>query len=251
MRLSSVSSLSVAILLLAGNSVYADQSIDTLRHLNQSQFDTLGEDLSAALSYKPVIPAEPLGLLGFDISAEYAITKISDKNLFRLASNNWSNLLDENVGDYIGVARLHAHKGLPFGLDVGLSLGSVTNSNANVWGAEFRYSLLEGSTLTPAVAVRAAYSDMGGVDVMDLTTQSLDVSISKGFLMLTPYAGIGHVWAQADPSDPLNPNLASSDISQVKIFGGLNFSLGLFNSAIEYDNTGGNSSASVKLGVRF
>jgi hypothetical protein len=42
----------------------------------------------------------------------------------------------------------------------------------------------------PAVSARASYSQLDGVSDIDLRTYALDLLISKGFLMLTPYAGV-------------------------------------------------------------
>jgi hypothetical protein len=227
---------------------FADQSIDTLQRLDQFEFRALSEDLGATLSYKPLIPAEPLGIFGFDIGGEISTTRLSKGQLFAKTAQQW-DWLDANTEDYLGVARLHAHKGLPFNLDAGLSYGAVLNSNAGVWGAELRYSLLPGSALTPALAVRTAYTQMTGVDSMELSTQSLDISASKGFVMFTPYAGVGHVWTQSRAKN--TPYLSDEDISQFKVYGGLNIGLTLFNLAAEYDNTGGINTFSLKLGARF
>lgn len=223
--------------------VTADQSIDTLQTLEQDDFATLTEDLGAALSYKPISPTEPLGWVGFDVGAEISTTAVSDSEVFARVSD------DGDSSDYLTVARLHAHKGLPFGLDVGASLGSVVNSNATVFGVEGRYSVLEGTVISPALGVRAAYTRMSGVEAMDLATQSLDVSLSKGILMFTPYAGVGYVWTQGESND--NQALSKVTSAQPKIYGGVNLGLTLFNGVLEYDNTGGNSTYSLKLGIRF
>jgi hypothetical protein len=239
----------LAVFILSNSlTVYADQSIDTLQRLDQNEFRAFSEDLAAALSYKPVIPSEPLGVLGFDIGAEFSTTLLKNGNLFSKTALEW-DWLDDKGEDYLGIARLHAHKGLPFNIDAGLSYATVINSNTNVWGAELRYALLQGSTLTPALAVRTAYTRMSGVEALDLATQSLDISTSKGFAMFTPYAGVGHVWTQSHAKNA--PYLSDEDISQFKVYGGVNLGLTLFNLAAEYDNTGGISTFSLKLGTRF
>ena len=52
-------------------------SITTLNLLGQAEFRTLSEDLGAALSYKPVTPAAPLGITGFDMGIEVTQTDMS------------------------------------------------------------------------------------------------------------------------------------------------------------------------------
>jgi hypothetical protein len=54
----------------------ADMS--TINLLNQTEFKQLSEDLGAALSYKPVTPAEPLGLFGFDLGVEASSTNLQN-----------------------------------------------------------------------------------------------------------------------------------------------------------------------------
>jgi hypothetical protein len=107
---------------------------------------------------------------------------------------------------------------------------------------------LAGSTLSPALAVRGAYTKLSGVSQLDFETKSLDLSISKGFAMFTPFAGVGHVWAD---SNPHAGTLTPVSIKASKIFAGLNFNIALGNLAIEADKTGDNMTYSAKLGLRF
>jgi hypothetical protein len=102
----------------------------------------------------------------------------------------WEILVDDNDPfSQLPVPRIHVQKGLPFGLDVGAMYVNVPDTNIDLWGIEAKYALLDGGILTPALSIRGSYSQLSGVDDIDLNTQSLDLLISKGFLMLTPYAG--------------------------------------------------------------
>ena len=58
---------SLAILLAATPPAIAAENIDQINQLIQADFRSLSEDLGAALSYKAVIPAKPLGITGFDL----------------------------------------------------------------------------------------------------------------------------------------------------------------------------------------
>jgi hypothetical protein len=82
----------------------------------------------------------------------------------------------------------------------------------------------------------------------------VDLSISKGFAMFTPYGGIGKVWTNATPksipaSFPTPPS--SESISQNKYFIGLNINILLVNLVVEGDKTGDATSYGVKLGFKF
>ena len=233
--------LAAVLLALTGAAQAADINSLTLIVL-QSDFRLLSEDLGAALSYKPVIPAEPLGLTGFDISLEGSSTKLEHAEIMKRATSGDS-------GSTVFVPKLHVHKGLPLGIDVGASYSAIPNSNIKLWGAELRYALLKGGVATPAVAVRGSYSQLQGVNQLDLDTKGLDISISKGFTLLTPYAGVGKVWVNSTPVNV--PGLVAEDFSYSKVFAGVNLNFGLVNIAVETDKTGDATSYSAKFGWRL
>lgn len=220
-------------------------NISTLGALSQSDFKTLSEDLGAALSYKPVTPAESLGVTGFDIGIEVTQTDTSKSaQIWNTATNGGGSV------SKVYVPKLHIAKGLPLGIDIAAFYSKIPSSNISLTGAEVRYAIVEGGVATPAIAVRGAYTKLGGVDQLSLNTKSLDVSISKGFAMFTPYAGVGQVWVTSTPNvTPLT--LSEEKFTQSKVFVGGNLNFGLTNIAAELDKTGGVQSVSLKLGFRF
>ncbi|MGV6857704.1 MAG: hypothetical protein ACWA5X_01910 [bacterium] len=235
-------SASLAALILAAPALsLAANDFNSLQALNQSQFKTLAENLGAVTSYKGVAPAEPLGVTGFDLGVEITATEI-DKDLFDLASSGGWDL------STIPVPKLHAHKGLPFNLDVGAFLATAPDTDFRLFGAELRYAFLEGGVTTPAVAGRLTYSTMTGVDELELSNTGVELSISKGFLMLTPYAGIGKVFTTAKAVD-VN-TLDEESVTLDKVFAGVNINLGA-NLDLEVDKTGDYATYSAKLGFRF
>ena len=163
----------------------------------QSEFRTLSEDLGAALSYKPVTPAAPLGVTGFDIGMEVTQTDMSKSSqIWSKATGGGSSI------SKLYIPKLHIDKGLPFGIDVAAFYSKIPSTNISLVGAELRYAILEGGIAMPAVAVRGAYTKLGGVDQLSFDTKSLDISISKGFAMFTPYAGVGQVWVNSKATSP-------------------------------------------------
>ena len=233
--------LPLFILASSGIAQAADLRLSNLAG-SQSSFKTLSENLGAATSYKGVIPAEPLGITGFDVGAEITSTRITDKAV-------WARATGSNAPDNLTQTKLHAHKGLPFGIDVGFVTSSSTNSNVSTVGGEIRYALLQGNVALPAIGVRAAYTKVNGVNQLALDNKSLELTISKGFLMFKPYAGIGHVWTSSRPDAGLG--LSKEEIGQLRTFVGANLNLGLMNLAVEADKTGEATSLSAKVGLRF
>lgn len=204
----------------------------------QPAFKTFSEDLGSALSYKPITPPAPLGTTGFDIGLEVSSTKM--RNLDQATASSMTNLV---------VPKLHVYKGLPLNFDIGAFYSSVPTTNIKFYGGELRYAILEGGVALPAVGIRGAVTKLSGVSLLSLSTKSLDVSISKGFAMFTPYAGVGTVWVDSTPDS--STGLTKESFRQNKIFVGGNLNLGLMNLALEYDKTGSAPSYSAKLGFRF
>jgi len=218
-------------------------SFNTLDALSQDQFKQLSENVAAATQYKGVTPTEPLGILGIDVGLSVSYTSIDAEEIFDIAS--------EGDFDVAGIAlpRLTVHKGLPLGIDVGASVSGAPGTDIQVLGAEVRYAILKGNVALPAVGVRASASLLQGVDEIDMQNLGLDISVSKGFLLLTPYAGVGVVRTTATPNDAVS--LQEESLSQTKMFAGLNVNLGLLNLTAEADKTGDYTTGSLKAGFRF
>ena len=232
----------LSILLATVQVAAAADNIDRINQLVQADFRNLSEDLGAALSYKAVIPAEPLGITGFDLGMEVTATKLQNRAAWDRASSG-------TAPSTLYVPKLHLHKGLPAGFDLGAFYTAVPGSNIKLWGVEGRYAIILGSTLSPALGVRATYSKLLGVDQLDFHTTSIELSVSKGFALFTPYAGVGRVQTTAEPKGVTN--VKKENFGQGKYFVGGNFNLGLVNLAFETDKTGEATSYSAKLGFRF
>ena len=218
---------------------FAADDLERVRTLAQTELSRLSKDLTAATSYKGVSPAEPLGITGFDIGVEVSATKLEHSDIWRKAGADDSTLY---------LPKVHVHKGLPFDIDVGAFLSMVPGSDIKVGGAEIKYAIISGNVALPAVSVRAAATRLFGVDEIDLNTRSLELTVSKGFLNFTPYAGIGKVWGTLTPNFS---GLSKETPTASKLFVGANVNLGLANLAAEVDETGGNRTISAKLGFRF
>jgi len=160
------------------------KEIELSQDMTQGEFKDFVKEFGASLLFNPMAPAEPLGIVGFDVSLEMVMTDISDDKDYWIKA-----MSDQEPYSYLPIPRLHIQKGLLFNLDVGAMYVAVPDSNIKLWGLEAKYAFLEGGVVTPAVSMRASYSLLQGVDDVDMSTQSLDILVSKGFLMFTPYAG--------------------------------------------------------------
>ena len=234
--------LATLVTLLAAGSAQAATNIDQINLLIQQEFRSLSEDLTAAASYKGVTPATPLGITGFDIGVEVTGTKLAHKDA-------WERATTGTVPSTVYVPKLHLNKGLPFGFDVGAFYSSVPGSNIKLWGGEVRYAILDGGVAEPALGVRGTYSKLTGVSQLNFHTTGLELLISKGLTIFTPYAGVGRVWTASAPVGI--SNVRKEEYALGKYFVGGNLNFGIANIAVEADKTGGATSYSAKLGFRF
>ncbi len=209
---------------------------------NQASFRSLSEDLGSVLSYRAQTPAEPLGVLGFDIGIGVTASKLQHVEILNQVTSS-------TVNSTVYVPTVSAHLGLPFGFDIGAMGASVPDSNAKFFGGELRYAIVKGDTWMPAIGLRGSMTKLTGVDQLSLDTRGIDLSISKGFAIFTPYAGIGKVWISSTPNGV--PGLHNEDFSVNKGFIGLGTKILLFNINLEGDRTGEVNSYSLKVGLRF
>ena len=233
----------LGLLCLSTGALASSFDITSLQLLNQSEFRQLAQDLGAAFSYKPLEPADPLGITGFDLGVALTGTTLANTASIQKA------ITDGSVYSTLPQPSVRAVKGLPYNVDVGVMYARVPNSGGmNIYGGELKWAVLPGNAAVPAVALRAAVTRMDGVSQLGFETISADISVSKGFLLATPYAGVGEVWSRSS-TDGLS--LQQENLTQGKLFGGVNLNFGLANVDVEADATGGIRSYSVKLGFRF
>ncbi|HEY5995274.1 MAG TPA: hypothetical protein VIU46_11825, partial [Gallionellaceae bacterium] len=179
------------ILGVSAQPAFAANDLNNLQALVHGEFRALSEDLGSALSYKPLTPAEPLGVTGFDMGIEVTSTKMSK------SEQAWKTATGGSAVSNIYVPKLHVAKGLPLNIDIAAFYSAIPTTNIKLVGAELRYAVLPGGVATPAVAIRGSYTKLNGVEQLAFNTKGLDVSISKGFAMFTPYAGVGQVWVSS------------------------------------------------------
>lgn len=211
----------------------------------QAAFDGAVEDISSALNYKQLGPAEATGITGIGIGVIANYTETENKEA-------WQTLTGTDV-DAIGMIGIVATKGLPLGIDVGAFYTAVPDTDAKVYGAELRYAILEGGVAEPALALRGAYTRTGGIDDFDYEAWNADVSLSKGFAFLTPYIGAGYIWATATPSGATAELTGLSEVKTDKerFFAGLRLSLAFLEVTPEYERSGDNNAYNLRVGLSF
>ncbi len=233
------------LVLLSLTSLATAKDIEFTDQITQGDFKNFVKEFGTSLLFNPMAPAEPLGITGFDASVEMVVTDINDQEQY------WQKLVDDNDPyPFLAVPRLHVQKGLPFNIDVGAMYMAVPNSNIKLWGIEAKYAILEGSIVTPAVSVRASYSQLLGVDDVDLNTQSLDLLVSKGFLMLTPYGGVSMIRVNGSENSEI-VTLGDVNETSYRALAGIQFSplpLLIINGEVSFGDI---QQYGLKVGFRF
>ncbi len=155
---------------------------------------------------------KPLGTLGFDVWAEAAGEQGQGDKV--------DPALDGSLqGGLLGVYRVGARKGLPGGVDVGLSLGKVIDSDLKLVSGEVSWAILDGGLATPALGVRLTGNRTTGGSDYRFEQYGAEVALSKGFAFLTPYAGAGLSWGRSTFRRPADD--FTVDSTRGFLFGGV------------------------------
>lgn len=196
--------------------------------MTNSKFNDVVKQAGTVIAYRGIAPAEPEGLTGFDIGVETSFFKVDAAVL--------DEVLSGNTPTYLPVPRVHVRKGLPVGIDLGVSYTMVPDSNIKVIGGEIQYAIMDGSMALPALALRGHYSTLLGVDDLDLRTYGADVVVSKGVLFLTPYIGAGVLRTDgeyAGTNATLKTNLKDQSVTTPRVFGGVQIAMALLRLTLD------------------
>ncbi len=216
----------------------AAADLTNLGGLTQDQFRKLSEDLGAAFSYKGVTPATSLGPWGFDLGVELTTTDMRNSDVFQAAGSG--------SVDRLFVPKVHVHKGLWTGSDIGGFYGGSSELGGSLWGVSLRQAFLEDTATSPAFAGRLSgtrTTDLGSLKVYSLAA---DLMLSKRLTVVTPYVGAGIVRVESKAT-----GFETETFNQGRYFGGVNVNLGIVNLAAEAERMGSNTSLSAKFGWRF
>lgn len=214
----------------------------------QAMFKDISRDLGLALSYYPLSPAQSLAgnLIPFGFDAGVEVTAVQ----LDTTKDYWKAMGADAPGT-LPIPKLHIQAGfkiplVPFipPIDIGVIYSKIPTTEIALTGGEVKIGILEDGLVMPAVALRGSMTKLSGLEkTIEISTQQFDLSVSKKFLLLTPYAGYGMVMITSTPKDAAAvagqpaigiPGLTKEEITESKLFAGLKFSLGLINFVAEY-----------------
>ena len=105
--------------------------------------------------------------------------------------------------------------------------------------------------MIPAVSARASYSQLEDVDDIDLRTYGLDLLVSKGILMFTPYGGVSAFRVEGSDESGLPTGWKDVDENVVQGLAGLQVSPFPFVTITAEASFGEIEQYGIKAGIRF
>jgi hypothetical protein len=185
----------LAFTLLAAAPAYASWEVSG--SAQPDDFRAFHRRFSSDAYFFPRHRAAPLGLIGFEVYADATYdSKFDDEPFVNTAIDG------DLTGGFLSVARVGARKGLPGGIDLGLSYGKALGSDVKLVSGEIQYAISHGGLLSPALSLRVTGTRTTGSGVYDLNQYGAELLLSKGFTILTPYVGAGIVRSKGTLDTP-------------------------------------------------
>jgi hypothetical protein len=209
-----------------------------------ADFEAFHHRFSSDAYFYPRHSASPLGLTGFEIYADATYDSDFDDEPFVATAVD-----GDFTGGFLSVARVGARKGLPGGIDLGLSYGRTLGGDVKLISGEIQYALIKGSVLSPALSVRVTGSRTTGSGAYDLDQYGAELLLSKGFTVLTPYIGAGIVRSKGTLESSLGTTFEDTENRGV-VYGGLTLNLLLPKITIEVEKAEA-VQAAVRVGFGF
>jgi hypothetical protein len=188
--------------------------------------------------------AAPLGLVGFEAYVDATYDKGFDDESF-----NTTAVTGDYTGGFLSIARVGVRKGLPGGIDLGLSYGKALGGDVKLLSAEIQYAIAKGGLVSPALSIRVTGTRTLDAKAYDLDQYGAEVLLSKGFTVVTPYVGVGVVYSRGSLESPLGFTLKETTTRPV-IYAGATLSLLVPKIHIEVEK-GEALQAAVRVGIGF
>jgi hypothetical protein len=184
--------------------------------------------------------ASPLGLVGFDVYAQVS----GDQGFDDGEAGSLINGSLTGGGLYVG--RVGVRKGLPGGLDLGIAYEQALGGDVKLASADVQWAFLHGGVLSPAVALRLTGTETLQAKAYDLRQYGAELLVSKGFTVLTPYAGAGIVRSRGKHNG-IHAGTQEDTVTQGIAYAGITLNLLLPKISVEVEK-GDAVQASVRVG---
>jgi len=176
-------------MLHVGNA-YDDCYFDLHPELTQAEFDEFTREGSALLHDQQLAGAEALGRGVVHVSLDYASTAVDD------SKGAWNNTMshpaaDHYLGNRLAFPRLGVRVGVASRVDVGAWGTLNPNSNYGFIGLDTKVTILRQDERMPvSFAVRPTAAALLGPEEVLVSDLGFDLSVSRLYKGLAPYAGL-------------------------------------------------------------
>ncbi len=214
------------------------------RDASKEDFSAFHRRFATAVYHYPRHGASSLGLVGFDVYADAAADQGFD------GANFYDGAVSGDLtGGWLTVARVGARKGLPGGIDLGAAYVKVLDSGLELVSADLQWSVIDGGLVSPALAVRLTGTRTLNADAYDLDEYGAEVLVSKGFAVVTPYAGAGLVYSKGTLDRGDGTELSTDDTRPV-VYAGATLNLLLPKITFEVER-GVATQAALRIAIGF
>ena len=222
--------------------------------LSSHEFKRLTSDLGQAIAFRALSPATPLGLSGFELAVTSTAYRVASGPIWQRAM---ASSPSADFASHYWVPGLRVGKGLPWDMDVGLSLNRLPGFGAQTAGLDWRWALHPGSILMPAIGIRLSASQSLNEQDLRVGSQMLELRGSKGFGPLSVTAAYSVLRSRlrldGGLAAALFDNTAchhSSELEANPSFG-LHLNLLVADLSLQWDRHRGGGFWSAALGYRF
>jgi hypothetical protein len=212
----------------------------------RGDFGELHERLAAAAHFWPRHGAKPEGLLGFEVWIDSSVdTRFGGQDFAATAIDG------DLPGDLLAIARVGVRKGLPGRIDLGAAYGRAVGGDLELLSGEVSWAALEGGAVSPAVGFRLSGTRTLEGGTYELTQLGLEVLVSKGFAVVTPFAGAGLVRSESRLERDLPGGDFREETTDPVLFAGVAVKLLVPRLTFEVEQSGPLTQAAVRLGFGF
>ena len=197
----------------------------------QADVDDFFSYLSQLNRYSPVDGAGSHGSFGINLGVGASVASWKTGSGLHATAFEQDEISDDEA---VMIPKIYLIKGTPWPVDLGLSFGKLSAADGSQASGHMQWTVFEALAL-PAIAARASYAALFGVNTTQFTSTAVDAMASYGFLrFFTAYAGYGIQRNQGrvdikaeDTAAALRPSQTQESVTVDKSFQSTSYILGL------------------------
>lgn len=229
-----IGTLGIVATLLPAPASAQQTAFDLRPGLTKAEFAELTGEIGSVLRFRQLGDATPLGKGNGDVSVQVGNMPTDNRSL----------------GRSMAFPRVIARFGASDRVDIGAFGGFEPDANYGMAGFDTKIALfVQGPARPVSLAIRPSVTSLIGPSQLLAANASIDVSISRSFGALSPYAGVattGSIAYERSANVDLDPAVANGSIS----YAGLSYAFRALVASAEVEK-GTRVSYAFRLGTRF